>query len=243
MDAASPEEIVEMAVARGARSIAYTYNDPVIFLEYAVDVARVARARGIKNVAVTAGYIGPDAREEFFQWMDAANIDLKAFTDDFYRSLCSAGLGAVQETLEYVKHETDVWLEITTLVIPGRNDSDGEIAALSDWVMEKLGPDTPRTPPATLTRAREIAMQAGLRYVYTGNVHDERGQSTCCPGCGTCVIGRDWYDITDWRLAPDGRCGACGERIAGVFEARPGHWGARRVPMRLGGDRKSSVCE
>jgi pyruvate formate lyase activating enzyme len=252
MDAASPEEIVEMAVARGARSIAYTYNDPVIFLEYAVDVARAARARGVKNVAVTAGYIGAEAREEFFGCMDAANIDLKAFTNDFYRTLCSAELAAVQETLEYVRHETDVWLEVTTLLIPGHNDAAEEIAALSEWVMESLGPDTPLhfsafhpdyrmmdtppTPAETLTRARGIAIQAGLRYVYTGNVHDERGQSTYCPGCGTRAIGRDWYDITEWRLAADGRCENCGATIAGVLEKRPGLWGARRLPIRIGGD-------
>ncbi len=257
MDAASPGEVARMAEARGARSIAYTYNDPVIFLEYAADVAQAARARGIANVAVTAGYIGDAACEEFFGCMDAANIDLKAFSDDFYRSLCSAELGAVLETLEYVKHETDVWLEITTLLIPGKNDSEREVGALCDWVVKRLGPDvplhfsafhpdykmldTPRTPPSTLTRAREIALKAGLNYVYTGNVHDEQGQSTYCPGCGARVISRDWYDITDWRLAPVGRCGACDTQIAGVFEARPGLWGARRMPVRIGGGLKRTL--
>ena len=249
MDAASPDEIVDAAVAHGARSIAYTYNDPVIFLEYAVDVAKAARARGIRNVAVTAGYVAPGAREELFRWMDAANVDLKAFTESFYKTLCTGQLGAVLETLEYLRHETRVWLEITTLLIPRQNDSPNEVAALSDWVMAKLGPevplhftafhpdykmlDTPPTPPRTLTRAREIAKKAGLHHVYTGNVHDEPGQSTYCAACGTCVIGRDWYRITSWRLAPGGRCTNCGTVVAGVFEDLPGDWGPRRMPVRI----------
>jgi pyruvate formate lyase activating enzyme len=251
MDAASPDEIVDAAIAGGARSIAYTYNDPVIFLEYAVDVARAARARGIRNVAVPAGYIAPAAREELFRWMDAANVDLKGFTETFYKKLCTGQLGAVLETLEYLKRETTVWFEITTLLIPGHNDSPREVAALSDWVMAKLGPDvplhftafhpdykmldTPHTPRRTLTTARDIALAAGLRYVYTGNVHDELGQSTYCPNCGARVIGRDWYEITAWNLTPDGQCHACGAAVAGVFEARPGAWGQRRAPIRIGG--------
>jgi pyruvate formate lyase activating enzyme len=249
MDFASPEAIAEAAVVSGARAIAYTYNDPVIFLEYAVDVARAARERGLKNVAVTAGYIAPGAREELFAAMDAANVDLKAFTEDFYRKLCTGHLADVLETLEYLKRETDVWFEITTLLIPGHNDGAQEVAALSEWVMDRLGPDVPlhftafhpdfkmldvpRTPAATLTRARDIARAAGLRYVYTGNVHDEPGQSTYCPGCGAVVIGRDWYRITRWRLA-DGRCAGCGTRVAGAFEPRPGRWGERRAPVRVG---------
>jgi len=251
MDAASPDEIVDAAISGGARSIAYTYNDPVIFLEYAVDVARAARVRGIRNVAVTAGYIAPAAREELFRWMDAANIDLKGFTETFYKRLCTAQLGAVLETLEYLKRETTVWFEITTLLIPGHNDSPREVGALSDWVMTRLGPDvplhftafhpdykmmdTPHTPPRTLTAARDIALAAGLRYVYTGNVHDELGQSTYCPNCGARVIGRDWYEITAWNLTPDGHCHACGAAVAGVFEAHPGVWGQRRAPIRIGG--------
>jgi pyruvate formate lyase activating enzyme len=250
MDLATPEAIAEAALASGARAVAYTYNDPVIFLEYAVDVAQAARARGLKNVAVTAGYVAPGAREELFAAMDAANVDLKGFTERFYRTLCTGQLGAVLETLEYLRHETDVWLEITTLLIPGENDTPGEIERLSRWVMDRLGPDvplhftafhpdfrmldTPATPKATLTRARDIARAVGLRYVYTGNVHDEPGQSTFCPGCGACVIGRDWYRITRWRLSPDGRCADCGSAVAGVFEARPGSWGPRRAPIRIG---------
>jgi pyruvate formate lyase activating enzyme len=251
MDRASPEAIAEAAVASGARAIAYTYNDPVIFLEYAVDVARAARERGLRNVAVTAGYVAPGAREELFAAMDAANVDLKAFTERFYRTLCTGQLGAVLETLEYLKRETDVWFEITTLLIPGENDGAGEVAELSAWVFERLGPDvplhftafhpdfrmldTPPTPKATLTQAREIARAAGLRYVYTGNVHDEPGQSTYCPGCGARVIGRDWYRITRWRLTPDGTCADCGTRVAGLFEPEPGIWGPRRAPVRIGG--------
>lgn len=247
---ASPEAIVRAARATGSRAIAYTYNDPVIFLEYAVDVARAARAQDIKNVAVTAGYISEKAREEFFSAMDAANIDLKAFTEGFYRQLCSAELGPVLDTLEFVKRETNVWLEITTLLIPGCNDSSSEVAALSEWVVSRLGPDVPLhfsafhpdwkmrdvpgTPAATLARAREIAKSAGLRYVYTGNVHDEPGQSTYCHACGARVIGRDWYEITSWTLDGNGCCRSCGTRCAGVFEESHGAWGARRMPIAFG---------
>jgi pyruvate formate lyase activating enzyme len=248
MDRASPEMIADAALRSGARSIAYTYNDPVVFLEYAVDVAEAARARGLRNVAVTAGYVAPAARAELFAAMDAANVDLKAFTEDFYRKLCTGRLADVLETLEYLHHETNVWLEITTLLIPGHNDGAHEVAALSEWVMAKLGPevpmhftafhpdykmlDTPHTPAVTLTRAREIARAAGLLYVYTGNVHDEAGGSTYCPGCGARVIGRDWYEITAWTLA-SGRCCRCGTAIPGVFEPRPGAWGPRRAPVRI----------
>jgi pyruvate formate lyase activating enzyme len=251
MDSASPEAIADAAVVSGARSIAYTYNDPVIFLEYAVDVARAAHVRGLKNLAVTAGYIAPGAREEFFGAMDAANVDLKAFTERFYRNLCTGQLGAVLETLGYLRHETEVWTEITTLLIPGENDGTEEVAGLTAWVMDRLGPDVPLhftafhpdfrmldtspTPKGTLTRAREIARETGLRYVYTGNVHDEPGQSTYRPGCGACVIGRDWYRITRWRLTPSGRCADCGTPVAGLFEPEPGFWGPRRAPVRIGG--------
>jgi pyruvate formate lyase activating enzyme len=249
-DQALPEDIVQAAIATGSRSIAYTYNDPVIFLEYAVDVAKVARKHGIKNVAVTAGYISAAAREELYTWMDAANVDLKAFTEAFYKRLCTGHLGAVLETLEYLKQETTVWLEITTLLIPGHNDSLEEVKRLSEWVMARLGPDVPlhftafhpdykmldtcATPPHTLIMAREIARDVGLHFVYTGNVHDEAGQSTYCPGCGRRIIGRDWYEITTWRLGPDGSCGACGTPIPGLFEQNPGTWGQRRLPIRIG---------
>jgi pyruvate formate lyase activating enzyme len=244
---ASPEAIADAALASGARSVAFTYNDPVIFLEYAVDVAAACRAVGVKTVAVTAGYIGEVARSEFFGAMDAANIDLKAFTESFYKRLCTGSLDEVLDTLRYVKHETSTWFEITTLLIPGENDSIKEVGALSDWVANRLGPDVPLhftafhpdwkmrdiqpTPPATLKRAREIALRAGLRYVYTGNVHDEAGQSTYCHGCGSRLVGRDWYTITDWGLDAEGCCAACGEPCPGFFDPTPGTWGARRAPV------------
>jgi pyruvate formate lyase activating enzyme len=223
----------------------------VIFLEYAIDVAEACRARGIRNVAVSAGYMCAAPRAEFYAHMDAANVDLKAFAEGFYKKLCTGALQPVLETLEYIRHETDVWLEITTLPIPGHNDEPAEIEALSAWVADRLGPDVPLhftafhpdykmmdvapTPPATLKRAREIALGHGLRYVYTGNVHDEAGQSTCCHACGARLIGRDWYEITAWHLTPEGACASCGTQCAGVFEARPGTWGQRRMPVWLGG--------
>jgi pyruvate formate lyase activating enzyme len=246
---ASPRAIVRAAKESGSRSIAYTYNDPVIFLEYAVDVAEAARAEGIKNVAVTAGYVLAEARRELFAAMDAANVDLKAFTEGFYKKLCTGQLGAVLETLEYIKHETDVWLEITTLLIPGHNDSAQEVEALSRWVLERLGPDVPLhftafhpdykmldvppTPPRTLRQARAIATAVGLRYVYTGNIHDPAGQSTYCHACGQLLIERDWYALGQWNLTADGACNRCGTALPGVFEARPGAWGPVRRPVRM----------
>jgi pyruvate formate lyase activating enzyme len=224
----------------------------VIFLEYAVDVAAACQERGIRNVAVTAGYITEDAREEFFQRMDAVNVDLKAFTERFYWKICGGHLEPVLETLRYLRSETNAWLELTTLLIPGENDADSEIDAMTRWIADELGcdvplhftafhpswkmMDTPSTPKSTLTRCREIALRNGLHYVYTGNVHDPAGASTYCPGCGTVVIGRDGYDLGGWNLAvEDGKaaCGACGKPIAGVFDARPGHWGAKRQPLHI----------
>lgn len=248
-DEAPPERIARAAEALGCRSVAFTYNDPVIFLEYAVDVAAACRERGLNTVAVTAGEINPLPAKEFFAAMDAANIDLKAFSDSFYRRLCSARLGPVLETLEYVARETDVWLEITTLLIPGENDSDHEISAMAQWIVEHLGPDVPlhltafhpafkmknvaSTPPSTLKRARRRAIEAGLRFVYTGNVHDEEGGSTVCKKCGTRLIGRDWYQLTHWGLDDDGRCSKCREPCPGRFDGPPGRWGGRRRPIRL----------
>ncbi len=249
-DEASPESIADAAVRAGCPSVAYTYNDPVIFMEYAIDIARACHARGVRSVAVTAGYMCDAPRREFYAHMDAANVDLKGFTEDFYHRICGARLENVLETLVYLKRETRVWLELTTLLIPGANDSDAEIDAMTKWVARELGPDVPHhftafhpdykmldvppTPPETLTRARAIAMENGLRYVYTGNVHDESGGSTYCPSCGARVIGRDWYRITEWRLSPDGRCAKCGTAIAGIFSGPPGDWGARRRPVRIG---------
>ena len=249
MDEASPEVIADAAARLGCRSVAFTYNDPVIFAEYAMDVADACHARGLKTVAVTAGYIHAAPRREFFAKMDAANVDLKAFTDDFYFKLTGAHLGPVLETLEYLVRETGVWTEITTLLIPGRNDSDAELEAECRWIRRALGPDVPlhfsafhpdwkmrdvpATPAGTLARAREIARLAGLRYVYTGNVHDVEGGSTYCPGCERAVIVRDWYEIRDYRLSAEGACPHCGERLAGRYEAYGTPFGSRRIPVRL----------
>lgn len=248
-DCASPETIARAAAELGCRSVAYTYNDPTVFHEYALDVARACRERGIKSVAVTSGYVCPAPRAEFYSWMDAANVDLKAFSEDFYHRLCGGHLQPVLDTLVYLQRETSVWFEITTLLIPGENDSEAELQALTQWIAEHLGPevplhftafhpdwkmlDTPATPPATLTKARRIALGNGLRYVYTGNVHDRAGSSTYCHQCGARVIERDWYVLGEWRLTAEGRCALCGAPCAGVFEARPGTWGNRRQPVRL----------
>jgi pyruvate formate lyase activating enzyme len=248
-DSAMPDKLARVAQELGCRSIAYTYNDPVIFLEYAIDTALACRERGIKSVAVTAGYMCAEPRREFYQYMDAANVDLKAFSEDFYWKICGGHLQPVLETLLYLKHETRVWFELTTLLIPGENDSDAELEAMTQWVVEKLGPDvpmhftafhpdwkmrdTPATPAVTLSRARAIAVKNGVRYAYTGNVHDEGGGSTYCHQCGTKLIGRDWYVITEWHLGPEGHCQSCGSACPGVFETRPGDWGAKRLPVRM----------
>ena len=248
-DTAMPVRLAETAVELGCQSIAFTYNDPVIFLEYAVDVAKACRERGVKSVAVSAGYIQDAPRREFFQHMDAANIDLKAFTESFYKKICGGKLENVLETLRYIVHETDVWLELTTLIIPGENDSDTELDAMTAWVVENLGPDVPMhfsafhpdwkmqdipaTPPETLTNARQIAMKNGVHYAYTGNVHDRAGGSTFCPSCRELIIERDWYQLGFWGLNEQGCCHTCGGSIAGTFEATPGDWGSRRVPVKL----------
>ncbi len=245
---ASPEMIADAAVKTKCRSVAFTYNDPVIFLEYAIDVAKACHARGIKAVAVTAGYICDAPRREFFRHMDAANVDLKAFTEGFYKKLCSAELGAVLETLKYLKDETDVWFEITDLLIPGENDGVAEIEEMTQWIMKNLGPDVPlhfsafhpdykmldkpKTPPETLFRARDIALGNGLNYVYTGNIHDKASGSTYCRNCGELLIGRDWYELSDWNLRFDGNfagnCSNCGTSVPGRFDGPPGDWGRKR---------------
>ncbi|HZD80052.1 MAG TPA: AmmeMemoRadiSam system radical SAM enzyme, partial [Actinomycetota bacterium] len=248
-DAAGPEAIAVAAERLGCRSVAFTYNDPVIFLEYAIDVADACRAHGIRTVAVTAGYAMPEARAELFAHVDAANVDLKGFSEDFYRRVCLGSLQPVLDTLRYLRGETSVWIEITNLVIPGENDDERQIDAMTRWVVEHLGPDVPMhftafhpdfkmrdrppTPPATLTAARRIAMANGVRYAYTGNVHDVAGQTTRCHDCGAPLIERDGYDLLNWNLGPDGRCRVCGTRCAGVFDAEPGRWGSRRRPVRL----------
>jgi pyruvate formate lyase activating enzyme len=249
MDEGSPETIAAAAVKRGCKSVAFTYNDPVIFAEYAMDIADACHARGVKAVAVTAGYIQPQARREFYAKMDAANVDLKGFTEDFYFRICGGRLAPVLDTLVYLVKETGVWTEITTLLIPGKNDSDEEIDAECRWIAQNLGhhvplhftafhpdwkmTDIPHTPPATLTRARRIAQRHGLRYVYTGNVHDEEGGTTYCPACGEPLIVRDWYDIRAYRVTPEGACTHCGAQLPGRFEKFGKPFGPRRIPVRL----------
>jgi pyruvate formate lyase activating enzyme len=248
-DQASPQALAVAARQLDCRSVAFTYNDPVVFHEYAIDVARACHEVGVKAVAVTAGYVCAEPRVEFYRYMDAANVDLKAFTERFYWKIFGAHLQPVLDTLTYLKHETDVWFEITTLLIPGENDSDGEIERMTQWVVETLGPDVPmhftafhpdwkmmdkpHTPPATLTRARAIAIRNGVHYAYTGNVHDHAGESTYCRGCGEILIGRDWYELTEWNLTATGCCRFCGTPCHGVLEPQPGSWGARRMPIRL----------
>ena len=259
-DAASPAAIADAALRLGCRSVATTYNDPVVFLEYAVDVAQACHERDLRSVAVTAGYVCAEPRVELFSQMDAVNVDLKSFREDFYHRLCAGHLEPVLETIEYLVNETDVWVELTTLLIPGHNDSDDEVRALVDWVLEHLGPDVPLhfsafhpdykmrlvppTPPETLRRARTSALAAGLHYAYTGNVHDPLGGSTICPSCGEVVLTRDWYDITETHLTPGeggtGSCSRCGAPVAGVYQGPVGGWGNRRLPVRLASERNAS---
>lgn len=254
MDAAAPQQLAQRAKDYHCRSIAFTYNDPIIFLEYAVDTAQACQEVGVNNVVVSAGYITELARERFFQPMQAANIDLKAFSEKFYHTICGGHLQTVLETLQYLRHETSVWLEITTLLIPGENDSEAELRALSEWIVDNLGVDvplhftafhpdwkmqtTPSTPASTLARARSIAIDTGLHYVYTGNVHDSIGGSTYCPQCKEKVIERDWYQLGEWQLDQNGQCLHCLKQnrqtiIAGHFEQSPGNWGSRRLPIKI----------
>lgn len=248
-DSAAPEAIAQAAKKLGCRSVAFTYNDPVIFLEYAVDVAQACHELGIKSVAVTAGYICEKPRQEFYAHMDAANVDLKAFTKDFYWKITKSHLEPVLDTLRYLKHETGVWFEITTLMIPGENDSEREIEEMTQWVANNLGPDVPihftafhpdykmmdklRTPHSTLAMARRIALKNGLRYAYIGNVHDAPRDTTYCHVCGEPLIVRDWHRLQAWNLDSNGGCRVCGTPCAGVFEGKPGTWGRKRLPVRL----------
>jgi len=252
-DSAGPEDIARATEEAGCASVAFTYNDPTIFLEYAMDVADACHARGLRTVAVTAGYMHDAPRRAFYEKIDAANVDLKAFTDEFYRKVTGARLEPVKDTLRYLVKETSVWTEITTLIIPGYNDSDAELGALAEFVHRDLGPDVPlhfsafhpdykmvdvpRTPPETLARARRIAKSVGLHHVYTGNVHDPEGDTTFCAACGSAVIERDWYELVAYRLDEHGRC-ACGAPLAGRFAGKPesvvkNAFGRRRVRVRL----------
>ena len=249
MDAASPERIAQAAKSAGAQSVAFTYNDPVIFAEYAMDAADACHALGLFSVAVTAGYMHAEPRREFYAKMDAANVDLKGFTEKFYFQQTGGHLAPVLDTLQYLKHETDCWFEITTLLIPGHNDSNDEIESLSSWVADCLGPDVPLhftafhpdykmmdvppTPPATLRRARTIALENGLHHVYTGNVHDVEGGTTYCPGCREALVRRDWYEVLACKLDERGACPHCGTPVAGRFGAFRRGFGRRRIPVRL----------
>ena len=246
-DQATPEAIANTALRLGCKSVAFTYNDPVIFAEYALDVADACHAVGVQTVAVTAGYIHDAPRRDFYAKMDAANVDLKAFTDEFYVKQTGAHLQPVLDTLRYLKQETDVWFEITTLLIPGLNDSEEEIKKMSEWLVKELGTDVPlhfsafhpdykmvnvpATPPETLQQARNIAKAAGMRYVYTGNVHNIAGDTTHCPTCGGKLIVRDWYEIEQYRLSADGHCPDCHAQVAGRFEKFDKAFGARRIPI------------
>jgi len=248
-ESASPYKIAHAAKAHGCRSVAFTYNDPVIFLEYAVDIAQACRDSGIHTVAVTAGYVLHDARNEFFQYMDAANVDLKAFSENFYKKICGGKLAPVLETLKYLKHETEVWFELTSLLIPGENDSSKELYAMTEWIVENLGSDIPlhfsafhpdwkmlnieKTPHSSLRRAREIALDNGIRYVYIGNIHDKSGSSTYCHKCHKVLIGRDWYELSNWNLDEVGICNSCRSKCAGIFENYPGDWGSKSLRVNL----------
>jgi pyruvate formate lyase activating enzyme len=249
MDQASPELIASAAVDLECTSVAFTYNDPVIFAEYAIDTAVACHDRGISSVAVTAGYVNPETRRDFFSVMDAANVDLKGFTDDFYSHVTGAKLRPVLDTLAYLVQETDVWVEITTLLIPGFNDSDAELHAMGQWVMSELGPDVPHhvtafhpdwrmrdvpaTPASTLLRAREVLLGEGLHHVYTGNISHRLGEVTYCSACDLPLIERDRYELLSYRLTPAGCCPDCGTRLPGRYDAMPGHFGPRRIPVRL----------
>lgn len=249
MDSALPAQIAETALNFGAQSVAFTYNDPVIFHEYAIDVATACHAVGLKTVAVTAGYVCAEPRAEFYRYMNAANVDLKAFNENFYYKITGSHLKPVLETLQYIKHETDVWLELTTLLIPGENDSEAEITAMCDWVVTELGPDVPMhftvfhpdwkmrdkpvTSAQTVNRARQIALARGMYYAYVGNIHDKAASSTYCHQCGAMLIGRDVYDLSEWTLDAHGCCRLCGTACAGVFKIQPGHWGGRRLPVSI----------
>ena len=249
MSTADPEIIATKALELGCNSVAFTYNDPVVFHEYAIDTAAACRELGINSVAVSAGYVCDQPRSEFYRHMDAANIDLKAFSERFYHKITGSHLAAVLETLQYIRHETSVWLEITTLIIPGENDSEHELEAMTQWLIENLGVDVPlhfsafhpdwkmrdkpRTSHESLLLARQIAKKNGLRYVYVGNVHNKSAASTYCHACGELLIGRDWYELSDWNLDETGHCRHCGELCSGHFTDKPGNWGARRMSVTM----------
>lgn len=248
-DVASPEAIARTASDWNCTSVAFTYNDPVIFTEYAIDTALTCHDRGIRTVAVTAGYVSPQARADLFEVVDAANVDLKGFSEEFYRKVTGGRLSKVLDTLVYLVHSTSTWVEITTLLIPGLNDSDTEIRSLCEWVVRELGADVPvhftafhpdhklrdvsATPRATVARARRIGFDAGLRFVYTGNVADAEGATTYCPSCRAACVVRQGYTVTRYHLDAQGRCGSCGQAVPGRFGDACGEFGTRRIPVRV----------
>ena len=223
----SPEAVVEAAVQYRCPSIAFTYNEPTIFAEYVVDTAMVARERGVRTVMVTNGYITAEARREVYRWIDAANVDLKGFTREFYRKITLSTLEPVLETLCDLQ-EMGIWIEITNLMIPGQNDSEEETWSMCRWIVEHLGnqvpvhftafhPDfkmtqVPHTPETTLRRAREIALESGIQFVYEGNVFSEEGSNTYCPRCHRLLIRRSWHQVVDNGLCKGNQC-SCGEII------------------------------
>jgi pyruvate formate lyase activating enzyme len=245
---AEPQAVADAAKKHGCRSVAFTYNDPIIWAEYAIDTARACHAVGVKTVAVTSGYITAAARADFFEQMDAANVDLKGFSEEFYRTYCAGHLQPVLDTLLWLAHDKRTWVEITNLIIPGANDSPEEIQRMCEWIAKELGPDVPLhfsafhpdfklndrgpTPPATLRAAYDLARAAGLRYVYTGNVFDPEHQHTYCPGCGRAVIRREGYAIGGFELH-GGRCGHCQTPVAGRFDGQVGTWSGKRLPVKI----------
>lgn len=247
---ASPQKIAKVSAEKGCKSVAFTYNDPVIFLEYARDTAIACKQKELKTVAVTAGYAEGQARKDFFEWMDAANVDLKAFSDSFYQQMTGGDLKTVLDTLVYIREKTGIWLEITTLIIPGKNDDPQEIKKMSAWVKANLGPDTPlhfsafhpdhkmrdwiSTPLTTLIQCREIALAEGLQHIYLGNVHYPEADATYCSHCGKAVIQRDWYEILDYQLDESGKCRYCGEKVSGRYDTASGNWGSKRQPVQIG---------
>ncbi|NLX56679.1 MAG: AmmeMemoRadiSam system radical SAM enzyme [Planctomycetaceae bacterium] len=247
-DVAEPATIAEAAVQLGCHSVAFTYNDPVIWAEYAIDTAHACHERGIRTVAVTNGYIAPQARCSFFEVIDAANVDLKAFQEAFYYKLTNSHLQPVLDSLTWLHRDTDVWLEITNLIIPGENDAPDELRRMCDWLLEHVGDevplhftafhpdfrmrDHPATPHETLLAAYELARSQGIKYVYVGNVHDPQHDSTYCPACGTLLIARNWHQVGAYHLR-DNRCAQCAAPIAGRFLDQPGEWGQRRLPVRI----------
>ncbi len=245
---ARPEAIARAAKQTACRSVAFTYNDPIIWAEYAIDTARACHELGIQTVAVTSGYITDAARPAFFEVMDAANVDLKGFTDEFYRQYCGGRLQPVLDTLRWLVNEGRTWVEITTLLIPGANDAPAELQRMCEWIGTELNldvplhfsafhpdfqlQDRPPTPPDTLQMAYNIARRAGLRYVYVGNAYDPARQHTYCPGCDRIIIQRNGYEIGAYGVL-GGRCIWCEAPVAGRFDDAAGTWGSRRMPIRI----------